>query len=371
MPDDPAIDARSGVVRLLTLLPALTIVAVIVCDLTVGPSVVFGLVVVAPILASNVTGPTTTGGYGLAALAAAVALGIQDDVYRPGDQLTAQLVRLGAIVLMTAAAVLMARNRLLRESRLARMTAVAEVAQRTILPITPDRVGPARIAVHYESATSDALVGGDMYATALTPHGLRILVGDVRGKGLDAVRLAAQVLAAFRERADDEVDLGALLDHLDRAVTRSAAEEDFVTAVVAQLGDDGALTAVIAGHPPPLLLSGGKVRALEPRETQVPLGLGRSGLGATVPVMLDPGDRLLFYTDGLTEARDPRTGTFLPYDVIARALTDLPAVEDSLATLRDNAVNWTRGTLHDDIALLLVEYAPIAERTSTLTSSWP
>jgi serine phosphatase RsbU (regulator of sigma subunit) len=358
VPGGATTDDRHRGARLLKALPGLTIVAVVTCDLSLGDSIVLGLLAVAPLLASNVTGSWATTGYGLAALATALLLGVHNDVYRQGEPLRAQSVRLGTIALMTVIAVLMARERMLRESRLARMTAVAEVAQRAILPTMPERVGPARIAVHYESATSDALVGGDLYATALTPHGLRVLVGDVRGKGLDAVRLAAQVLAAFRERADDDVDLRALVDHLDRSVERSATQEDFVTAVIAQLRDDGTVTVVTAGHPPPLLLTDGSVTPLASQEPRAPLGLAGGGGGAAGPVVLDPGDRLLLYTDGLTEARDPRTRDFLPDAVITRALTDPRDIEDGLRALRDDVIGWTGGTLHDDIALVLVEYSP-------------
>jgi sigma-B regulation protein RsbU (phosphoserine phosphatase) len=351
-------DDRHRAGRFLKALPGLAIVAIVASDLSVGDSIVLGLAAVAPLLASNVTGPWATAGYGLVALATALLLGVHNDAYRPGDPLRAQSVRLGAIVLITMIAVLMAHERVLRESRLARMTAVAEVAQRAILPTMPDRVGPARIAVHYESATSDALVGGDLYATALTPHGLRVLVGDVRGKGLDAVRLAAQVLAAFRERADDDGDLRVLVDHLDRSVDRSATDEDFVTTVIAQLRDDGTVMVATAGHPPPLLFADGAVTPLAAAEPRAPLGLAGGGCGVASPVVLDPGDRLLLYTDGLTEARDPRTRAFLPDDVITRAISDPRGIEDGLAVLRDDVIGWTRGTLHDDIALVLIEYSP-------------
>jgi phosphoserine phosphatase RsbU/P len=216
-----------------------------------------------------------------------------------------------------------------------------------------------QVAVHYESAAREALVGGDMYGFVLTDHGLRVLVGDVRGKGLDAVRLSAQVLATFRERAGDHVDLGALLARLDARVADLAeTDEDFVTAVLAQLTEDGVLTIVNAGHPAPILLSGDATRLLEVEPSRPPLGL--HGTSGTATTRLLPRDRLLLYTDGLTEARDPRTRAFLPVQRIVDAVRPGHGVGEAMTELRDQVVRWSGGALHDDIALVLLEYAPDA-----------
>src|SRR5437763_15382154 len=107
--------------------------------------------------------------------------------------------------------VLLSRYRIARERRLAQVIKVAEAAQRAILLPVPEQLGPVRVAVIYEGAASDAVVGGDLYGFVVTSHGLRILVGDVRGKGLDAVRMSAQVLATFRERANDHPELPVLM----------------------------------------------------------------------------------------------------------------------------------------------------------------
>jgi sigma-B regulation protein RsbU (phosphoserine phosphatase) len=216
-----------------------------------------------------------------------------------------------------------------------------------------------QVAVHYESAAREALVGGDMYGFALTDHGLRVLVGDVRGKGLDAVRLSAQVLATFRERAGDHVDLGMLLARLDDRVAAIAeTDEDFVTAVLVQLTEDGLLTVANAGHPAPILVSGGAPRLLEVEPSRPPLGL--RGASGTVTTRLLPHDRLLLYTDGLTEARDPRTRAFLPVHRIVDAVRPRDGVGTAMTELRDQVVRWSGGALHDDIALALLEYTPDA-----------
>ena len=229
------IPRRTGRV-LLACLPAVAIVGVVLADMSVGASVVLGLVVVAPLLAANVAGPRLTAAYGVAALATAALLGVMDDAYDGGDATKAQVIRLVVIAVMGVTAVLLSRYRLARERRLTQVTKVAEAAQRAILLPVPERLGPVRVAVTYESAASEAMVGGDLYGFVVTSHGLRVLVGDVRGKGLDAVRLSAQVLATFRERANDHAELPALMQQLDHTVSRVAeTDEDFATAVLVQL----------------------------------------------------------------------------------------------------------------------------------------
>lgn len=261
------------------------------------------------------------------------------------------------IALMGVVGVLLSRFRIERERRLAQVTKVAEAAQRTILLPVPEQLGPVRVAVTYESAASDALVGGDLYGFVVTSHGLRILVGDVRGKGLDAVRMSAQVLATFRERANDDGDLSSLIERLDGTVARAAeTEEDFVTAVLVQLTNDGQVTIANAGHPPPILLSRTRPRWLDPEPPCPPLGLGAAA--NNLSLRMTPCDRLLLYTDGLTEARDPVTRRFYPTQQIIETVGSAEPIAEALSRLQQEVVQWSGGTLHDDIALVLLEYHP-------------
>jgi phosphoserine phosphatase RsbU/P len=350
------IPRRTGRV-LLACLPAVAIVGVVLADMSVGTSVVLGLVVVAPLLAANVAGPGLTGAYGVAALATAVLLGVMDDAYEGGDATKAQVIRLVVIAVMGVTAVLLSRYRLARERRLTQVTKVAEAAQRAILLPVPERLGPVRVAVTYESAASEAMVGGDLYGFVVTSHGLRVLVGDVRGKGLDAVRLSAQVLATFRERANDHAELPALMQQLDHTVSRVAeTDEDFATAVLVQLTEDGELSVSNAGHPAPALLSGAECRWLEPDLPEPPLGLGARGNLTRTQVV--PSDRLLIYTDGLTEAREPGSRLFFSRDRIVRAVSDGATVTDAMSRLSKEVFAWSGGALHDDLALVLIEYHP-------------
>ena len=179
-----------------------------------------------------------------------------------------------------------------------------------------------------------------------------MIIGDVRGKGLDAVRLASIVLGSYRHVAYERADLRAVVADLDRAVARNVGDEDFVTAALVE-ERGGTLTIVNCGHPPPLLLRRGAVIPLEPPAPAPPLGF--------MPVVrprverLEPGDRLLLFTDGLGEAR--RDGEFFPTADRAWRLLGHGTVADGLASLETALVEWVHGRLDDDIALVLMEYA--------------
>ncbi|WP_436991281.1 PP2C family protein-serine/threonine phosphatase [Streptomyces sp. enrichment culture] len=250
---------------------------------------------------------------------------------------------------------------------------VAEAVQLAVLPVPPGRVGDLRIAVRYEAAQAHARIGGDLYGVERTPYGLRLLVGDVRGKGTDAVGTATVVLGAFREAAETEEDLAAVADRIEHALIREAGQretgtgrsEEFATAVLAEIpaGETGSLRIVNRGHPPPVLLTGdGEVRLLEP-DTEayaLPLGLGdlagASGSGRTGPVPFPPGSLLLLHTDGLTEARNAADVFYDPVEGLRgrRFPGPAPLLDHLLADVDAH----TRGRRSDDLALLAVMRDP-------------
>lgn len=240
-----------------------------------------------------------------------------------------------------------------QRGRLAAVTRVAEVAQQAILAPPPARLGALSLSARYMSAAAEAQIGGDLYEVVGRPSSVRLLVGDVRGKGLDAVRTATIVLGEFRSAAAASDDLRSLACQIDERISPYLSSEDFVTAVMAEITDDGTVSVVCCGHPPGLLVHG---------QTMAELGLSGSlplGLGADpVPVraQMEPGDRLLLFTDGLLEARD-RSGHFVDTGpLLQRAATG--SVNDALDDMLHMLTTEVGGELGDDLAFLLAEYQP-------------
>lgn len=272
------------------------------------------------------------------------------------DGLTMQTsVNITGIMLSTAIAAVAGTLRAKQAERLVEMSRLASVAQTAVLQPLGPRVGPLAVAGRYISASATAVIGGDLYEALDTPYGVRMIIGDVRGKGLDAVRLASIVLGSYRHVAYERPDLGEVVADLDRAVSRSVGDEDFVTAALVE-ERGGTLTIINCGHPAPLLLRRGEVIPLEPPASAPPLGF----MPAAIPRVerLEPGDRLLLYTDGLAEAR--RDGEFFPTATRAWRLLGHGTVGDGLASLESALSEWVQGQLDDDIALVLMEYAGTA-----------
>ena len=245
-----------------------------------------------------------------------------------------------------------------QSQRLAGVTLVAEAVQRAILAQPPARTGPISLSVRYLSAAAEAQVGGDLYEVVPGPSSVRLLVGDVRGKGLSAVRTATVVLGEFRAAAAGPGDVAHVAREIDRRIPPYLLDaEEFVTAVLVDIEPDGRFHVVSCGHPAPVLLTArGDIEEVE-LDSSPPLGLGVDP--ATARGKLERGDRLLLFTDGLIEARSP-SGAFIdpaPFlPEVARAPFD-SALDGLLASLQRAAGH----RLDDDIALLLACYDPAAD----------
>ena len=262
--------------------------------------------------------------------------------------------------LVGALGTILAAHRTRRERTLADVRFVAEIAQRVLLRPVPHRIGNLLLESLYLSAAAEARIGGDFYEAVPTAHGVRLLIGDVRGKGLLAVETAAAMLGAFREAAHDEPDLPSLAGHVETSMDRRADRlggselgERFVTAVFAEIPTDGHCVRVVnCGHPPPVLIRPGEVRELDRGRSGPPLNLG---MLVEDPYQVDvydfrPGEQLLLYTDGITETRDS-AGTFYPLLQRLSSWGPLPP-RDLLEQLHHDLLAYSHDQLQDDTAAL-------------------
>jgi phosphoserine phosphatase RsbU/P len=304
---------------------------------------------IGPFVASAFVSARRTAIVGGYAVLAATVVGVRGDMFLAGQHvLRITLVAAGAVI-----AVMLAAERERRDATLARVTRVAEAAQLAILRPVPANVGAVAVATRYRSAATEARVGGDLYEVVDTPFGVRAVVGDVRGKGLDAVRLAAVVLGSFREAAFRTEDLRSVVLQMNDSVERHRGDdEEFVTALVLEI-DGPMLRVVDCGHHRPLLAAGdgGAVTPLGPPLSDLPLGM------RPAPTVhdhrLEPGARILCFTDGVVEARDG-DGRF--FDLIAAV--DRCIGESSPGAVLDCVLHRLQAhagsALVDDAALVLL-----------------
>lgn len=325
-------------------------------DFTAAPFFTAAPLVAAPLYSRRGTVLT-----GLASVAVVLAIHLRLGIVLRTDAITE------AATVATVAVLAVLINALVRRSneQLASAREIAEAAQRAVLPEPAERIGGFEIAARYEAAQEGAFIGGDLYAVQDTPHGVRLVVGDVRGKGMGAVAAVAVVIGAFREAAEQEATLEAVAQRLERALAREGTRRDgldafegFTTAVLAELPHgDGVVRIVDRGHPPPLLLQvDGTVSVLQVEEPALPLGMGELGVwpDRAEEFAFPGGATLLVYTDGLSEARDSR-GVF--YDPAARlAGRTFRTPEALLGILAKEVRRYSGGWMTDDMAMIAVRH---------------
>jgi serine phosphatase RsbU (regulator of sigma subunit) len=341
------------------MLPYVVMCVVGAVDIVAGPDLAFmQLLSLGPAFAAVSGTVRRTIVIGIAALALCEFLAFYNQIL--GSQ--RNNLALATVLGVTVASTVAAAGRRQRERELAGVRIVAEVAQRVLLRPIPRVVGPVRMAMRYVSATAEARIGGDLYEVVTTPTAVRLIIGDVQGKGLGAVETAAMLVGAFREAAFDAVDLTAVAARLEGALARNAGvapnadRERFATAVLVEIHPESdEIELLNCGHPPPLLTGVGTTSLLEPRVTGLPLGLSEIAEGSRLAqtVRFPHGYRLLLYTDGISEARD-HAGDFFPLTERSKMLAD-GDVEDALDRLKSNVLQHVGGKLGDDAAMLLLQ----------------
>ncbi|MFF4569396.1 PP2C family protein-serine/threonine phosphatase [Streptomyces sp. NPDC001410] len=350
----------------LLLLPVVLIVVITVVDIRSPESIHLGpALVIAPALTPSFAGPRTTAFVGALALAAQTLIAF----LHGGITTSNHIVQLVTLAVLSVMCVVYSAVRDRRQAQLAQVRTVAEAAQHVLMWPLPEHIGPLRIASLYLAAEDEAQIGGDLYAATRCDGSVRVLIGDVRGKGLPAIGEAALLLGAFRESAHRHVALADLAAGLDQSISRYATEleteeeagERFATALLVEIPDQDPVTLMTScGHPPPLLLSPGHAVTVPSLHPSPPLGV-HGATDHTLDVFsFEPADTLLLYTDGVVEARDAR-GRFYPLaERVARWTDDSP--EALMHHVRRDLLAHVGGRLDDDAALIALYRTPVDRR---------
>lgn len=242
---------------------------------------------------------------------------------------------------------------------------VARTLQASLLPPQLPQVPDLELAARYTPMGEGNLVGGDFYDVFETGHGWVLVMGDVRGKGAAAAAVTGLARHALRAAAVPHRLPSRILRVLNEVLLadvpadtdlEAGAAERFCTVACGLLvpGPDGALlTMSSAGHPLPLLVRrDGRVEPVGRAGTLV--GLFEEAVTTDVQVTLDRGDRLVLYTDGVTEARQGDGQLFGEERLEALLAASADATTEEMASRVEHAaVAYAGGLLRDDLALLV------------------
>lgn len=204
-------------------------------------------------------------------------------------------------------------------------------------------------------------VGGDAFDYAVDHHRLRLGIFDAIGHGLWAALTSTLTLAATRAARAAGSDLTAMAATADEAITSQFGDSRYTTAILAEIdGATGVMQYVNAGHPPAVVIREGKAVTVLDATPRPPLGV--SGPAEVSEHALQPGDRLLFYTDGITEARDA-DGEFFGVSRLIElaehhAASGLSTAETVRRLSRSVLAKQPDGDLADDATLMIVEWMP-------------
>ncbi|MGV9279924.1 PP2C family protein-serine/threonine phosphatase [Streptomyces sp. NPDC003730] len=242
-----------------------------------------------------------------------------------------------------------------------RIQSLATTLQRTLLPPVLDDVPGLDVAAHYHIASPDS-VGGDFYDLFPLSHGVwGMFLGDVCGKGASAAAVTSLARYTLRAAAVYDPDPAAVLGNLNTVLNHEYNGDDprFCTVVFGLLTADGRggfrITLAGGGHPPALVMRADGSADYLPTPGGQLIGVLPDAHIVTAPVHLSPGDTLLLYTDGLTEAHTDQSGGRYGDEALldfARALapTTASATVEALSGLLD-----ALGTgVDDDTALLAI-----------------
>jgi Stage II sporulation protein E (SpoIIE) len=246
---------------------------------------------------------------------------------------------------------------LVQTARLRPMTLPAEMQWSLMPPLT---VGSDRVVVSGFVQPSYE-VGGDIFDYALAEGRAHVAIFDAMGHGLEAALLASVAVGAYRNARRRPLPLPRIASTVEDALADQFGRGRFVTGIIAELDlESGRLRWVLAGHPSPLLLRHGRVVKELTRRPNAPLGLRLNDRLMVHEESLEPGDRLILYSDGVVEAMDATTGERFGIDrlvdLIARAEASGEPVPETMRRLGHAVVKHQGADLQDDATQVLVEW---------------
>jgi serine phosphatase RsbU (regulator of sigma subunit) len=235
------------------------------------------------------------------------------------------------------------------------LSIAAEIQWELVPPLT---FGSERIVVTGALEPSYD-IGGDTFDYAVNDGVADLMVLDAVGHGLPAALLATAAIGAYRAGRRQELPLPDISSVMNGVIAEQFPASRFATAVLARLDlDSGQLTWVNAGHPAPLVVRGTSLLPPHACPSSRPLGLQDRPAGEC-RIHLQPGDRVLLYTDGIVEARSPQ-GEFFGEerlaDFVIRAEAAGDAPPETLRRLMQSVLEHQAGRLQDDASIVLVEW---------------
>lgn len=230
---------------------------------------------------------------------------------------------------------------------------LATLMQRELLPKQNFSHGGWEVYYHYEPAGP---VSGDYCDVVSQPDGggLYFAIGDVSGKGVAASMLMAQLRAIFRMLVGADVPLVQQIERANRAFCESALSTHYATLVWGRAGTSGEIELCNAGHVPPLHLRAGEVTPID--ATGLPLGIFCTGNYTTRKLQLEPGDCLVLFTDGLTEAADQSDSEF-GMERLSQLMAGTPALPPRalVEACLENLSDFLAGTpKRDDLSIMAI-----------------
>ncbi|MCU1398597.1 MAG: Serine phosphatase RsbU, regulator of sigma subunit [Acidimicrobiales bacterium] len=245
------------------------------------------------------------------------------------------------------------------------LTAAAEV-QWDLLPPLSCSTDDVAVSGILEPAYE---IGGDSFDYAINGAQLQFAIVDAIGHGMSAVLMSAAAINSLRSARRTGTDIVAAFRGADQLIQTRFGDSYYVTGQFGSLDfDTGILTWVNAGHVLPMLVRNGTYAGELTCTPSMPLGLG----GPVVEVathQLQRGDRLLFYTDGITESRSPdgeHFGRERLSDFLVRAALDGVPVAETARRLSANVIDYVDEGLNDDATLLLIEYRERDSQTQAM-----